>query len=171
MHLAITELFHARWTEAIHDEWIRNLLNDRPDLRPEQLQRTRELMNANVLDCVVKSYEPLVEGLTLPDPNDRHVLAAAIHASVDIIVTLNLKDFPEQSLRPFHIEAQHPDQFVASQFDLAPHIVCLAAQRHRMSLRNPPKDVEEYLATLEAQQLPMTVARLTRHSELIGRDA
>lgn len=99
MHLAVTNLYQAKWTDAIHDEWTRNVLKDRPDLRPEQLQRTRELMNAHVLDCLVTGYESLINGLSLPDQDDRHVLAAAIHAGADLIVTFNLKDFPDGSLK------------------------------------------------------------------------
>ena len=82
MHLAMTGLFRARWTDQIHDEWIRNVLANRPDLKAEQLKRTRELMDAHALDCLVTGYEKLIAGLTLPDPDDRHVLAAAIRASV-----------------------------------------------------------------------------------------
>jgi len=94
MHLAMTDLFRARWTDQIHDEWIRNVLANRPDLNRKQLERTRRLMNAHVLDCLVTGYENLIDGLTLPDPNDRHVLAAAVSADADVIVTYNLGDFP-----------------------------------------------------------------------------
>ena len=76
MHLAITNLFRARWTEMIHEEWIRNVLRDRPDLTAHQLARTRQLMDENVLDCLVTGYESLVPSLSLPDLNDRHVLAS-----------------------------------------------------------------------------------------------
>lgn len=66
MHLAITDLFRAKWTDEIHDEWIRNLLKNRPDLTQERLQRTRDLMNSNVRDCLVSGYEDLIPSLTLP---------------------------------------------------------------------------------------------------------
>ena len=167
MHVALTDLYRAKWTDAIHDEWIRNVLKDRPDLKAEQLQRTRDLMNAHVRDCLVTGYESLIEAVTLPDPNDRHVLAAAIRAGADVVVSFNLKHFPEQSLKPYGIEAQHPDEFLMFQLDLAPNIVAAAAKRHRASLKNPPKDVEEYLATLEAQGLAQTVSDLRRFAELI----
>lgn len=78
MHLALTDLFRAKWTDQIHDEWIRSVLEQRPDLRREQLERTRQLMNAHVRDCLVTGYEDLIPALSLPDPDDRHVLAAAI---------------------------------------------------------------------------------------------
>src|SRR4051794_12566422 len=81
MHLALTDLFKARWTNDIHDEWIRNVLKDRPDLTLEQLTRTKELMNAHARDCVVEGYRELIPALELSDPDDRHVLAAAIRCS------------------------------------------------------------------------------------------
>jgi len=133
----------------------------------EQLQRTRELMNSNVRDCLVTGYETVIDAVTLPDPDARHVLAAAIRAGADLIVTFNLNDFPKKDLQPYGIEAQHPDDFLTYQLDLAPNIVCAAAKRHRASLKNPPKDVDEYLATLEAQGLAQTVLSLRRFSELI----
>ena len=167
VHIAVTDLYRAKWTNAIHDEWIRSVLKDRPDLKPEQLERTRQLMNAHVRDCLVTGYETLIEAVTLPDPDDRHVLAAAIRADADLIVTFNLKDFPESALKPYGIEAQHPDDFLTFQLDLAPNIVCTAAKRHRASLKNPPKDVDEYLGTLEAQGLAQTVSGLRRFAELI----
>lgn len=108
MHMAMTDLYRAKWTEAIHDEWTRNLLNNRRDLRPEQLQRARELMNAQVRDCLVTGYESLIDAVRLPDLDDRHVLAAAIRSNANFIVTFNLHDFPVDALEPFGIEAVHP---------------------------------------------------------------
>jgi hypothetical protein len=153
MHVAVTDLFRVKWTEEIHVEWNRGVLRDRPDLTEEQLHRTRDLMNSHVRDCLVRGYESLIPGLTLPDPDDRHVLAAAIRTGAHLIVTFNLKDFPADALTPYGIEAQHPDEFLRFQLGLAANIVCAAAKRHRASLRNPPKDVDAYLATLEAQGL------------------
>src|SRR5579863_4356667 len=112
MHLALTDLYRAKWTNEIHDEWIRNVLINRADLNRAQLERTRELMNSNVRDCLVEEYETLIPALSLPDPNDRHVLAAAIRSSASVIVTFNLKDFPEKIIKKYGIEAQHPDIFL-----------------------------------------------------------
>jgi hypothetical protein len=167
MHLALTDLYRAKWTDAIHEEWMRNVLKDRPDLKPEQLQRTRDLMNAHVRDCLVTGYGDLIPALALPDPDDRHVLAAAIRAGADVIVTFNLDDFPADVLAKYGIEAAHPDEFVTSQLDLAPHVVCAAAKRQRESLKNPPKSVEEYLEALERQGLPQTASALRQFAELI----
>ena len=94
MWLAVHEIIRPIWTDEIHDEWMRNVLNDRPDLTLEKLERTRRLMDAHAGDCLVSGYEKHISTLSLPDPNDRHVLAAAIEADADAIVTWNLKDFP-----------------------------------------------------------------------------
>ena len=107
----------ARWTETIHEEWIRKVLEDNPRLSAERLARTRTLMNEAVRDCLVTGYEDLIESLSLPDPDDRHVLAAAIRASAGIIVTYNLTDFPAETLARFDIEAQHPDDFLVGLLD------------------------------------------------------
>jgi hypothetical protein len=80
MYLAMTDLFRAKWTDAIHEEWMRNVQADYPDITRAKAERIRDLMNAHVRDCLVTGYEDLISALTLPDPDDRHVLAAAIRA-------------------------------------------------------------------------------------------
>lgn len=167
MHLALADLFRAKWTDTIHDEWIRSLLASRPDLNAAQLYRTRDLMNAHVRDCLVTGYEELVPSIQLPDESDRHVVAAAIVASASTIVTFNVRDFPASELSKYDIEAQHPDDFMNHQFGLSPPAVCGAARRHRASLKNPPKSTDEYLATLERQGLPQTVAKLRAFERFI----
>ena len=167
MRLALTDLFRARWTDEINDEWIRNVLKDRSDLKPEQLERTRELMNSHVRDSLVSSYEDLIGGLTLPDPDDRHVLAAAIRTRASVIVTYNLNDFPADYLAKYGLEAQHPDEFITHLLDLNPGAVCGAAKRQRAALKKPPYTVEEFLEALAKQRLPETVSRLREFDELI----
>ena len=102
----------AKWSNRIHDEWIRNVLNSRPDLTKDMLERTRQLMNMSVLDALVHDFEHIEKILTLPDPNDNHVLAAAIISETDTIVTFNLKDFPHSHLNQYNVIAQHPDLFL-----------------------------------------------------------
>ena len=167
MHLVQTGLFRAKWTEAIHEEWIGSLLKNRPDLTRSQLEWTRLQMNTHAEGCLVTNYEDLIPSLELPDQNDRHVLAAAIRAGADVIVTSNLSDFPRDTLAKFGIEAQHPDQFLTHLLDLAPNVVCAAAKRQRQSLKKPPKTVAEFLETLEATGLAQTVAGLREFAELI----
>jgi len=158
MHLALSDVYRARWSDMIHEEWTRNVLIDRPDLTKEQLNRTRQLMNAHVRDSLVTGFEYLVDSIYLPDPDDRHVAAAAIHSGASLIVTFNLKDFPAQALEPYNLSAQHPDDFIVDLLDLHPAGVLEAAANHRRSLKNPSKTADEYLDTLLAQGLTQSVA-------------
>jgi len=167
VELAASGLFRAKWTDHIHDEWIRNLLENRSDITPEQLARTRSLMDSAVLDCLVQGYEVLIPALKLPDPNDRHVLAAAIHCGADAIITSNLKDFPTAVLEPFNIEAQHPDDFLMHQFGLDQASVLIAASHCRQRLKKPPCTADQYLNILEAQPLPKIVLELRPFSAVI----
>jgi predicted nucleic acid-binding protein len=167
MQLAMTDLFRAKWSNAIHDEWIKSVLERRSDLKREQLERTRELMNSHVRDSLVEGYEPLIGTLRLPDPDDRHVMAAAIHARADVIVTFNVADFPADVLRGYGLEAQHPDEFISHLADLSSQAVIHAARTCRARLKQPPKSVDEYLECIAAQRLPQTVAFLRQSSRLI----
>ncbi len=160
MHLALLDAFRAHWTEAIHDEWMRNLLGNRADLRREQLERTKELMNLHVRDALVENYESLIDGLELPDAGDRHVLAAAIHLKAEVIVTFNLRDFPPNQIEKYGIEAVHPDDFVLSLMEEDAEKVGDALKRQQSILKNPPQTLKEILATLEANGLKKTVEHL-----------
>lgn len=164
MHLALTDLFHAKWTEAIHDEWTQNVQRDRPDIPPKQLRRTRTLMNIHVRDCLVTGYASHIPLISLPDPGDRHVLAAAITAGADVILTFNQKDFPAETLSTYGLRSESPDGFIHRHLMSFPRPVCLAAKRHRASLRKPLKNVDEYLETLERQRLPLTATLLRAYS-------
>lgn len=167
MHLALTDLYHARWTNQIHDEWIGAVLEKRPDLTRAQLERTRDLMNAHARDALVADFEDLIPSITLPDPDDRHVLAAAIRGRADVIVTYNLKDFPGEAVAAYGIAVQHPDEFLTHTFDFAPGVVLSALQRLRLSLKNPPVAVEDYLSRLEQHELPTFVAKLREFQALL----
>jgi hypothetical protein len=158
--LAVTEAFDARWTEAIQDEWTRSLLRDEPGLDVRRIARTRQLMDTHIPDALVTGYEPLISGLTLPDSNDRHVLAAAIHCGATVIVTKNLKDFPAVPLATHGIAAMHPDAFVKSLLGTNPDAVIEGARSHRSELVNPPRSAAEYIAALEAQDMTGTAAAL-----------
>lgn len=167
MWLALSGRFRARWTLEIHQEWKRNLLKNRPDLKAEQLDRTSDLMDQAIPDACVTGYENLIEGLSLPDANDRHVLAAAIRCSASVIVTFNQKDFPASKLDEFGIEAQHPDEFVDNLFDLDPAAVVAAAQRQRQQLKMPPMDVDPYLELLMRQGLVQSVKALNQYRAIL----
>jgi hypothetical protein len=167
MELAAARLFRAKWSEQVQEEWISNLLKNRTDLTRERLERTKALMERAVPDAIVTEYEDLIEGLKLPDPGDRHVLAAAIASECDAIVTFNLKHFPPDYLAKFSIEPLHPDDFIHYQFGLDNASVIVAAQRCRARLIDPPKSAADYIACLEAQGLPKTVNELCVYGQLI----
>lgn len=167
LRLALRDLFRARWTEQILDEMQRAILNTRDDIPEERLQRMRGLMNAHVRDAVITGYQPLINGLDLPDPDDRHVLAAAIRGGAQIILTYNLKDFPKSKLETFGIEAQHPDDFLEHLFDLHPSILLDVAKEWRMSLRMPPQTPEDIISALERQSLPKFADLLSDYVSLI----
>ena len=167
MWLALSGCFRARWSEQIHAEWKRNLLRNRPDLTAAHLDRTSTLMNDAVPDSVVCGYEKLIPGLVLPDPDDRHVLAAAIRCGASVIVTFNQKDFPDEALHEFRIEAQHPDEFIDYLFDLDQAAVVDAARRQRAQLVNPKLDVDRFLDVLLKQGLVHTVKELTAYRTVL----
>ena len=151
--LAVERVFQPKWTEAIHTEWIENLLEQRPNLSRAALLRTRALMNQHGGDCLVKNYEHLIETLTLPDINDRHVLAAAIVAKAETIVTFNLRDFPASVLAQYQITALPPDPFLCALYEEHPDPVIAAAQQMHHSLKKPPKTREEFLDGLRSNRL------------------
>lgn len=123
VRLALTDLVQGKWTDEIHDEWIRNL-SANEGIPVEQLTRTRLLlMDGAVLDCLVTGYAARISKLQLPDPDDRHVLAAAIECNADLIVTKNLDDFPQSYLNQFGVEAIDPDEFVLVFLEQEPEAV------------------------------------------------
>ena len=167
MELAGASLFRARWTNRIHDEWIRNLMKNRPDIPPEKLERIRFLINRHAFGCLVEGYDDLINALTLPDPNDRHVLAAAIKCNADAIVTFNLKDFPKAVLQAYEIQAIHPDDFILDLFDLNTSKVIQAVRTQRSRLKHPPKSATELIEILGRQGLSNTVHKLKAFETMI----
>jgi hypothetical protein len=166
MRLALTDLFKARWTDRIHAEWIGALLGE-GKFSEARLIAVRDLMDAHVRDAKVTGYESLIDTLQLPDPDDRHVLAAAIRCNADAIVTFNLKDFPDDALAPYEIDVIHPDDFIYYQLDMAPARCCEALRKQREALRNPALTVDDFLAVLQKQQLPQTVSKLREYAEFL----
>lgn len=167
LSLAYENVYRARWTQEIQDEWVRNVLIKRKDLDEEKLRRTQRLMADAIDDCLIDGYQSLIESIVLPDPNDRHVLAAAIVGHADAIVTFNKKDFPESVLSKYGIEVLHPDDFIMLQYDLDSIGVLEAAKAMRLRLKNPPKNVQEFLEVLERQGLPQICQELKKAESLI----
>ncbi|MBT2520918.1 PIN domain-containing protein [Arthrobacter sp. ISL-28] len=163
IRVAQAGLVQARWTETILDETFRNLKNNRPDLDPAKLDRTRTLMCAAVADCLVTGYEPLEQVFAnLPDPGDAHVMAAALKVHAQVIVTNNLKHFPEETLTPWGMEAKHPDDFLMDQFHLDAVELHVAIRNISEACRNPPLDVNDVLDRLDLEGMPQIAAALRR---------
>lgn len=148
LNLADLEIFSPKWSEIIQEEWIRNLLIKRTDLSRPKLMRTVEIMNSVFPDAEVHGFEELIDNLELPDLDDRHVLAVAIHCKADAIITFNQKDFPTKYLKEFNIEVYNPDKFLNLLHKLSPEIVHKAFNNQLASLKNPPKTKEELIETL-----------------------
>lgn len=160
IRLTQTGRIQAKWTNAILDELQRNLAANRPDIPEEKLRKLRLLMNSAVRDCLVEGHEPLIEGLKLPDPEDRHVLAAAIKAKARVIVTSNLRDFPAEALADWDIEAKSPDDFILDLIHLDGRVVWACVQQIADSRTNPPESVDDVLDALERAGLVESVAAL-----------
>jgi hypothetical protein len=167
MWLGLSGRFRARWSAQIHEEWKRNLLKNRSDLSAAQLERTSSLMDKAIPDALITGHETLIAGLVLPDPDDRHVLAAAIRCNASVIVTFNEKDFPAAALAVYGIETQHPDEFADNLFNLDNAAVVAAAQRQRRNLKNPSVDVDQYLDTLLRQGLVQTTKSLASYRTIL----
>jgi hypothetical protein len=119
-------------------------------------------MDAAVLDCCVSGYEDLIDALTLPDPNDRHVLAAAIRCHASVIVSFNLNDFPTEVLDKYGIHSRHPDDFIMDVDGLSQGTLIRAARDDFEHYREPPLTVDEYIDGLRITQVPKTAHYLQR---------
>ena len=122
-------------------------------------------MNEQIEDSLVESYEHLIPTLALPDPDDRHVLAAAIHAGATIIVTSNLKDFPAKALAEHNVEAMSPDNFLVERMVEHSSAIVEALREQRQRLKNPPQSPAQFLESLERQGLTRFVALLRAHED------
>lgn len=165
LYIALSDVFRPRWSQTIQHEWVRALVRNEPNLDPVRLARTQQLMETHFPDASVTGFETRVAELDLPDPDDRHVLAAAIAAGASVIVTENLKDFPEDALAPFGITAMTADAFVSGLLEADPEAVVAAIAADRAGLRNPPLDVPTYLAALAESGLEATAAALSAFAD------
>ena len=161
---AVDRLVEARWTEAIHDEWIRSLATDMPAIPIERLQITRRLMNDALPAAMVNGYEQHIGAITLPDANDRHVVAAAIAASASLILTWNLRHFPENELRTFRLQKMTPDTFLCGLFDEIPNVVIGSLANARRNLSKTRVSASDFIAILKRQKLVQLAKRVEKHA-------
>jgi len=170
MSLHNAGLFAAKWSAEIEGEWVRNLLARRSHITEAQLSRTCELMHTAVPDWEVANYKELIPGLSLPDKNDRHVLAAAIRGHADCIVTTNLRHFPADLVGKYDLEVFHPDDFIMLQLDLdsVDNMTGLKAMKAmRLRMRKPAQSPEEFVKRLDEVGLKRVAQRLLGSLELI----
>jgi predicted nucleic acid-binding protein len=159
---AFDGLVEARWTDDIHAEWMRNLAANAPGTSLERLERTRDLMKAVLPDADVAGHQDLIPNLSLPDPDDRHVLAAAIAGKASLIVTWNLRHFPAADLRSHGVAAISPDDFLVGLHSTFRNELIASVRRARQNLRKTLPSADEFINTLKGQGLTAFSAILRR---------
>jgi predicted nucleic acid-binding protein len=153
-------LYQPRWSEEILEEIRRTLLGRRMT-DESQAEYLLKALRTAFPEAIVRNYEVLIAGMG-NDPKDRHVLAAAVAAGAEVIVTTNLRHFPRSALIPLGKEAQHPDQFLMQLFDLAPQEMSEILRQQAADLGDPPMTVDDVLGRLE-KQVPGFVAAARQH--------
>lgn len=159
-------LFRARWTVTILDEWTQNLLAQKPHLE-DSIRAQQRAMQDHFPEALVTGHEALIPALHLPDPDDRHVLAAAIQCGAQHIVTENLADFPAETLAAFDIEAIGADEFLARTFDLYTADALVVLQELRRQYQKPPYSPSEFVLDLTAKGMPKLAARAKQHRDFL----
>lgn len=152
LRIAAEDLYRPIWSEQILTEVATALRRVHPEV--DGIERRVNVMREFFPDALTAGWQPLVNALDLPDPDDRHVLAAAVVGRADVIVTNNVKDFPPASVEPFDIEVQRPDEFLCNQLDLAPNTVMNLLAAQAAALTKSPLTVPELLASLERAGAP-----------------
>lgn len=139
--LAEEELFQPIWTAELLDEVERNLVKKFGVAPPSAAYRIRQMRKAFPhAESETEGYRELI-GSMKNHRKDRHVLAAAVRSGAALIVTTNLKDFPDQALEPYDIDAEHPDEFLLDQLDLDEHRVLAAIDRMLLRNTRPPRSL------------------------------
>ena len=162
VQFAVEGVVHARWSDTIHEEWIRNLAQGRGIPR-QRLIVTRDLMNEVLPDADVRNYKRLIPGITLPDKNDRHVLATAIASGASTILTWNMKHFPKSVTVAHGVMAHNPDRFLTALATRDIEMAAAVVDSARANLRRTVPTAKEYLTALQQQGLKSFVKKLQRH--------
>lgn len=160
---SVDGLLRARWTDETHDEWMRNLLANIPAIPPERLYVTRQLMEVALPRARVVGFHQHIDTIVLPDPDDRHVVAAAIQAKASRILTWNLRDFPVGALQKYGMIRLTPDVFLAELFDLAPHLVVASLANARRNLSRSRVSKHGFLGLLKQHKLARLEKRLRKY--------
>src|SRR4051794_11534821 len=159
VQLGVERLIDVRWTDAIHEEWIASLVRDGRVTR-ERLLRTRDIMKRVLPRADVHGYEHRISGLNLPDPADRHVLAAALEAGASVLLTFNHRDFPASVLAPLGVAARDPDSLLCELSDADAEAFAAVVEAARANLSVSAPAMTAYVDALERQLLPNLAGRL-----------
>lgn len=148
---AFYDLYTPKWSEHIFDEWKR--IMKEKGVSEEEANKRVAKVNAAFPDALVKNYKALIDHLELPDKNDRHVLAAAIKTNANLIVTNNIKDFPEDYLQSFNLSVKAADDFLTDIIDINPEQAVTAFKEMVLNKKNPKQDNFEVLTLLRNAKL------------------
>jgi len=159
LRLSERELFQPLWTAAILDELERSLT--KRAVPAPAARHVIETMKAAFESAMVRGFEPLVDSMTC-HPKDRHVLAAAVHGDAGAVVTFNVRDFPQESLRPHSVEVIHPDDFLLDALDLAPPVVIEELEQQAAGNRSSPFTLFEILDALSTAGAPRFADEIRR---------
>jgi predicted nucleic acid-binding protein len=160
LRLAEAEAYRPLWSSGILAELRRNVIE--AGIPTARVDRRITHMSRSFPDAMVTGYETLIDGMT-NDPKDRHVLAAAVRANAEVVVTFNVRDFPEPALKPYDILAVHPDDFLLDQLDLYPGLTIDVLEQQAASYRREPTTIAGLLPLLERTGLPQFTAEVRRH--------
>ena len=160
---AVDRLVEARWTNAIHDEWIRNLAAGKT-IPLSHLQRTRRLMDTALPNAMVGGYESHLPAVDLPDPDDRHVVAAGVAAGASVILTWSVRDFPAKALKKFDLRRETPNAFLSAIYDEAPDLMVSSLARARRNLTKSSPSASDFIKILREQRLTSLAKRVETHS-------
>ena len=166
LSFAFEGLCRARFTDDILEEWTTRLIALKPHIEAS-VRAQEELIRTHFSECIVEGHLPLIAALDLPDPDDRHVLAAAIRCSAQVIVTENKRDFPDEILQEYSIEILGADEFLRNTYELFPSEAPQALRTVRARYRNPSMNPSEFLLDLTRYGLPKLAAIARRDIELL----
>ncbi|GAA1171712.1 PIN domain-containing protein [Nesterenkonia xinjiangensis] len=160
MRMADARHFRLLWSQDILEEVEKNLVTQLR-LSPEAARRRVSAMREHFPDAMVEDYANLIPAMT-NEEKDRHVLAAAIRANAELIVTSNTKDFPVTSVGPYEIDVRTPDDFLLDQLDLHPDDVLQITFDIVAQMQNPSMTLEGYAQALhDTMDLPLFATELT----------
>jgi hypothetical protein len=160
---ATDRLVEARWTDEIHEEWVTNLAANTSAVSIERLRATQRLMNDLLPAATVSGYDGHISAVSLPDPNDRHVVAAGVAANASLILTWNLRDFPPRELKKFGLRRETPDTFLAGLYDRIPELTVDSLARARSNLSRSRLSASDFVDILKGQNLEQLAKRLRGH--------